>query len=236
MAAESETTFILVDVGGVILNEEKGYAARFRCLREALSNHGIQPDDEEYSESIRLSILSRTPSIPKALVWQYTNPDTGLCHEIVEEARSSLRDWSYNNAHEAQPGIADALATLSRSHTLALAANASSSIKDVLESMGILQHFLHRQVSGDLGLSKPDIRFFLHILGELGAAPQQTIMVGDRLDNDMYPAQLLGMKTVWVRTGAHAILEPREPGEIPDRTIESPLELVEAVTALSSFR
>ena len=140
------------------------------------------------------------------------------------------------NAHEAQPGIADALATLSRSHTLALAANASSSIKDVLESMGILQHFLHRQVSGDLGLSKPDIRFFLHILGELGAAPQQTIMVGDRLDNDMYPAQLLGMKTVWVRTGAHAILEPREPGEIPDRTIESPLELVEAVTALSSFR
>ncbi len=31
--------------------------------------------------------------------------------------------------------------------------------------------------------------------------PHNSVMVGDRLDNDIRPAKALGMKTVWIRKG-----------------------------------
>ena len=34
-------------------------------------------------------------------------------------------------------------------------------------------------------------------------------MVGDRLDNDIFPAKALGMKTIWVRQGFGGMQEPR---------------------------
>ena len=34
-----------------------------------------------------------------------------------------------------------------------------------------------------------------------GCQPYNSVMVGDRLDNDIRPAKALGMRTVWVRKG-----------------------------------
>ncbi|MBR4972253.1 MAG: HAD hydrolase-like protein, partial [Oscillospiraceae bacterium] len=34
-----------------------------------------------------------------------------------------------------------------------------------------------------------------------GCQLNNTVMVGDRLDNDIIPAKALGMKTVWIRKG-----------------------------------
>ena len=34
-----------------------------------------------------------------------------------------------------------------------------------------------------------------------GCRPEEAVMVGDRLDNDIFPAKALGMGTVWVRQG-----------------------------------
>lgn len=98
----------------------------------------------------------------------------------------------------------------------------------------MLGYFVHQQVSEDIGLSKPDVRFFLNILHETGLPADRAVMVGDRLDNDILPAQLLGMKTVWVKTGVHAMLEPREPREIPDCIIDSPARLAEAVATVTA--
>ncbi len=41
-------------------------------------------------------------------------------------------------------------------------------------------------------------------------------MVGDRIDCDMIPARLLGMRTVRLRSGRHASQEARSPDEGPD--------------------
>ncbi len=48
-------------------------------------------------------------------------------------------------------------------------------------------------------------------------------MVGDRVDNDIAPARLLGMRTVLLRAGRHIAQQPRSLDEVPDfevRTVE----------------
>ena len=48
--------------------------------------------------------------------------------------------------------------------------------------------------------------------------------IGDRLDNDILPAQSLGMKTVWVRQGLGAYGNPELGPKNPDYTIRSIVE------------
>ena len=38
-------------------------------------------------------------------------------------------------------------------------------------------------------------------LSKINSKPQECIMIGDRLDNDIIPASNLGMKTIWIRQG-----------------------------------
>lgn len=44
-------------------------------------------------------------------------------------------------------------------------------------------------------------------------------MVGDRIDDDVVPAKLLGMRTVQLRTGRHRLQQPRCWEETPDAEV-----------------
>ncbi len=69
--------------------------------------------------------------------------------------------------------------------------------------MGSFALFLIKlsQLPQKRGMKKPDLRIFRLALEQAGCNPQNTIMVGDRLANDIVPARQLGMKTIWVRQG-----------------------------------
>ncbi len=61
-----------------------------------------------------------------------------------------------------------------------------------------------------------------------GAKPQECVMVGDRIDNDIVPAQKLGFKTIRIKVGLdHKHEEPRSHEEMPDCTIYSIRQLME---------
>ena len=57
-------------------------------------------------------------------------------------------------------------------------------------------------------------------------------MIGDRIDNDIAPAKLLGMRTVLFRTGRHIDQQARSHQEVPDAEIRDVEELRTAVVAL----
>jgi FMN phosphatase YigB (HAD superfamily) len=100
---------------------------------------------------------------------------------------------------------------------------------DTLDRAGIGRHFAFRQVSETLGLRKPDPRLFLIACDGLGVAPAQTVMVGDRIDNDIVPARVLGMRTVRFRTGRHAGQRPRSWLEMPDEDVVDVASLPDAL-------
>lgn len=50
-------------------------------------------------------------------------------------------------------------------------------------------------------VNKPDVRFFERVAEELDLATDRIIHVGDRLDNDVLPAQEIGMHAVLLRRG-----------------------------------
>jgi putative hydrolase of the HAD superfamily len=76
--------------------------------------------------------------------------------------------------------------------------------------------------SVEVGLSKPDPEIFRIALKRLEVAPAQAIFVGDSYERDIFPAQQLGVRTIWIKGPNPRIPENAEPA---DYEISSLLEL-----------
>ena len=104
------------------------------------------------------------------------------------------------------------LATLeARGHLLAIATGKSRRGLDrALEQAGIGRHFVATRCA-DEGLPKPDPDMLLHLMKHLGAAPAETLMIGDTT-HDLLLAANAGVDAVGVAYGAHpadSLLEER---------------------------
>ena len=81
------------------------------------------------------------------------------------------------------------------------------------------------EIQDDYKITKPDTRYFEAILKKCNSKAEESIMIGDRIDKDVIPAKLIGMKTIRVKTGIHRMQEPRTPDEIADITVNKLCEI-----------
>jgi len=81
-------------------------------------------------------------------------------------------------------------------------------VSETLKQFGLRQYFSTVVVSGKLGWLKPHPGIYQHALEQIGARPQETVFVGDDLDNDIIGPKALGMRTAWftgrLETSLHA--------------------------------
>ena len=124
------------------------------------------------------------------------------------------------------PGAVELLRELQGRYTLGVIANHGA---DTVRRLGIAQYFDVVVVSEALGFRKPDPRMFRHALERANCKPEQAIMVGDRLDNDIAPAKRLGMKTIWIRQGWGGVPEPATADETPDVQVSNLAQLREVL-------
>jgi HAD superfamily hydrolase (TIGR01549 family) len=69
---------------------------------------------------------------------------------------------------------------------------------EVLRDARLLPHLDAVVISEEVGIRKPKREIFEETLRRLGARPEETIHVGDRLDADVAGAAALGMRSVWI--------------------------------------
>jgi len=104
----------------------------------------------------------------------------------------------------------------------------ASAHREDLARFGLLDYFDVTVFSSETDLWKPDPRIFQRALDALNADPATSIVVGDRLMEDIHGAQQLGLRTVFF----HWKDEPRDPGYgrvQPHATVESLLDLPLAI-------
>jgi FMN phosphatase YigB (HAD superfamily) len=71
----------------------------------------------------------------------------------------------------------------------------------------------------EVGLEKPDPAVFQLAPSQSGCKPSQAVMIGDRLDNDIRPARLLGWKTIRFAQGFARFQSPRDGLDEADLTL-----------------
>jgi HAD superfamily hydrolase (TIGR01549 family) len=73
------------------------------------------------------------------------------------------------------------------------------------------------------GVRKPEAAFFARICDELNLAPAQIAYVGDRIDNDVIPAQAAGMLDIHIRRGPFGYI--MQSDVVPTHSIKSLTEI-----------
>jgi HAD superfamily hydrolase (TIGR01549 family) len=103
-------------------------------------------------------------------------------------------------------------------HTLCLASNGNS----YPERSGLDGYFDLVVLAQDIGVRKPDPRFFEIVARQAKCEPGEITHVGDSLSEDIHPANLAGLRTVWINreeqisSGVRPSAEIRSLRELPD--------------------
>ncbi len=120
----------------------------------------------------------------------------------------------------------ETLTVLSKQFNLGIIANQTKDIVRLLEDCNINRLFKVKVISSEIGIEKPDPRIFqlaMNLAESIG--PKDCIMVGDRLDTDILPANVLGMKTIRTTNSLFKLQEPMSGLERPTYTVASLSEI-----------
>jgi putative hydrolase of the HAD superfamily len=208
---------VLFDVGGPLDTEVIHERMIDTHIRSSLASAGLKVSDAAYAEACQWAVESFAPNAYQAIIWRLTAGNPLLAQRIYANV---VEHASQLSTFELREGMDHLLARLRlRGLKLGLAANQPETTLHVLDAAGIGRFFDSREVSGSHGYRKPDVRLFLRAAESLQAKAAECIMVGDRIDNDIVPAKLLGMRTVLFRTGRHRDQSPRSWEELPDRQV-----------------
>ena len=75
-------------------------------------------------------------------------------------------------------------------------------------------------------VKKPNPAIFRLALEQAQCEPHQVVMIGDRIDNDIRPAKLLGWKTIRLLQEFARVQRPRNLEEEPDFTVNNLREII----------
>lgn len=120
---------------------------------------------------------------------------------------------------------AKCLEILSSRYKIGIIANQSLGTKTRLEQHGILQYIDLVIASAEEGVAKPDKRIFELALNRSNCQPGESVMIGDRIDNDIVPAKRMGMHTIWIKQGYGQYWDITDEVEKADCTVHSLMEI-----------
>jgi putative hydrolase of the HAD superfamily len=198
------TQWLFFDLGSTLIDETKAYEHR---IYDAIEGTNITI--EEFNEKRKYFAMQNLRGDLEALAYfglkrtpwhsedEYPYPDT-----------ARVLDYLYN-----------------RGYKLGVIANQPIGTEDRLRSWDLLKYFTIVVASAELGIAKPDKDIFLKALELSYCTPEKAAMIGDRLDNDIYPALELGMITIWIKQGMAAYQQLDAARSSPDHIIGKLSEL-----------
>jgi HAD superfamily hydrolase (TIGR01549 family) len=216
-------TWIFFDVGGTLFDEEPVYKYQEEVILELLNKHGSQVSEREFASAIRSARRHYLPSYVTHLIWIFTE-EPELFEKIKREYEKKMNATSYRQYREMVkllPGMKDLVMDLSGRYNLGIIGNQPAVVRRRLEEENLIDVFQVHAISGEMGMRKPDLRFFLGALSIAQCEPSSSVMVGDRLDNDVFPARMLGMTSVRLKIGPHRHQPVLSPEYLPHYTVTS---------------
>jgi len=212
--------WVFFDLGYTLINEDGAAFGRLQQVCDSLGELGVNTEVADLVKSLEEASERYDPS-PFGSVLNQLIPDP----EHQDFVRKSGR--YPKELEKPYPDAERLLISLAGKYQLGVIANQPDGTEARLRNYGLLSFFSVIISSTELGISKPDLEIFRVALREAGCKPEEAVMIGDRIDNDIRPAKALGMQTVRILQGVGRLQRPRTDDEQPDATVKDLAELGE---------
>ena len=196
---------IIFDYGGTL---DTGGNHWGRVIWEAYERHHLPVTAQQYCEAYVYAerTLGSEPIIQCAENFRRTleaklklQREYLLSRGVVDADLSALVDELDQLARRQTANSRKVLLQLKERLPLVLVSNFYGNLAAVLSDYGLADLFGHVVESAAVGVRKPDPRIFMLGVEALGLSPQQVMVVGDSMKNDIRPARSIGCHTVWLK-------------------------------------
>ena len=191
--------WIFFDIGSTLVDESVAYQNR---IERTITGTNVTYDDF-YNKMVEISKYNQSGY-----------------NKALEAYGLKMAPWNSNDEF-VYPEAKKCLSELSKHYKIGIIANQNLGSEERLEKLGLLKHIDLVIASAEEGVAKPDLRIFQIALDRANCKPEEAVMVGDRIDNDIIPANKIGMTTVWIKHGFGGYAELKEIEEHPDYTINN---------------
>lgn len=191
--------WLFFDYGWTLINEDAAFEDRLRKIAETVNT----TYDNVYETALNF----------------YKQNQKGD-RETVKLFGSSLPVWK-KELETLYPDAVQCLEYLSGKYKIGVIANQPLGTERRLEKYGLLKYIDLVVASAEEGVSKPDRKIFEIALARSGCKASDAVMIGDRIDNDIVPANLLGMQTVWIKQSIWRYWQQKDKTEKPDCAVDS---------------
>lgn len=203
--------WLFFDLGSTLVNEEKAQEARIRESVKLLAEQDISMTEQQFFQEMC--------NASKRYESQYLTVMKNLGSDKIAPYPHQLEQFYV----EALPLLDE----LRQYYKIGIIANQSLTGAELLKKWQLQDKVDFVHSSADLGIAKPNLEIFKIALKSCDCEPENACMIGDRLDNDIFPAKQLGMKTIWVKQGFGAYQLPISKAYEPDLEVESLKEMFE---------
>lgn len=209
------------DLGGTLVDKA--------VQEEAIINTIV----EEFKKDGAVYSYKNVVCMMKRAAFNYLEPVSTTIRQLssseeqyVRIRRKAIFD---HNLAALYPGVEHTLSVLSQRYELGVIANQSLGAEDRLKKHNIHKYFSVFSLSAELGVSKPDIKIFEYALNKAECKPEQAVMIGDRLENDIAPAKSIGMNTIRVLQGLSKVQIPKTTEYIPSITVKNISDILDYI-------
>jgi FMN phosphatase YigB (HAD superfamily) len=215
-------SFIFFDLGQTLIDEWDYIAYFDQKFLEVLNGFGARIDQRNY-HAIRDSIIRDRKighgSVKELVieVCKLLSPpgyEKVIASRLEPHIRQGRRDL-FKFFDDAEP----TLKALSKYCEMGIIANQSQEVAELIQKGGLDKFFKVQTISSSVKLKKPDSKIFELALRDAGQNAEDCIMVGDRLDTDICPANRLGMTTIRTTNSLFALQVPSKMCEHPTYTV-----------------
>ena len=197
--------WIFFDIGSTLVDESAVYENRIKEITQ-----GNNIDRNEFVAKV----IERAQTSPKPIV------------SAAEDYGVKVPAWRHD-LEVLYPDTKEVLQRLSQKYKIGIIANQDFGTEQRLTDFNVHQHIDLVIASAEEGVAKPDLRIFQIALARADCKPEEAVMVGDRIDNDIIPANKIGMTTVWIKQGFGSYAEPKTVEEQPDYIVNNLAEITE---------
>ena len=195
------------DIGSTLVDESVAYRNR---IERTIANTDISYD-EFYQRMVEIS-----------------KHNQDAYNRALEEYSLKKAPWNSDDEF-VYPEAENCLCELSKHYKIGIIANQNLGSEERLEKLGLLKYIDLVIASAEEGVAKPDLQIFQIALDRANCKPEEAVMVGDRIDNDIIPANKIGMTTVWIRQGFGGLAEPHTIDETPNYVIEKLTDIYQLI-------
>ena len=197
--------WIFFDIGSTLVDESAVYENRIKEITQ-----GNNIDKNEFVAKV----IECAQTSPKPIV------------SAAEDYGVNVPAWRHD-LEVLYPDSKEVLQRLSQKYKIGIIANQDFGTEQRLTDFNVHQYINLVIASAEEGVAKPDLRIFQIAFARADCKPEEAIMVGDRLDNDIIPANKIGMTTVWIKQGFGSYAEPKTVEEQPDYIVNNLAEITE---------